>query len=90
MNRLFISTIGQIELITNCYFLLPRLDDYGNIPQERCTTYKHYPLINDTGRRRSPGKALVRPELVPYFNSQSRMAKKVWAAKPIFISQKVE
>ncbi len=33
-------------------------------------------------------KALVRPELVHYFNSQSRMARKL-GGQPIFISQKV-
>ena len=34
-------------------------------------------------------KALVRPELVHYFNSQSRMARKL-GGQPIFISQKVD
>jgi len=34
-------------------------------------------------------KALVRPELVHYFNSQSRMARK-FGGQPIFISQKVD
>jgi len=34
-------------------------------------------------------KALVRPELEPYFNGQSRMARK-YGGQPIFISQKVD
>lgn len=34
-------------------------------------------------------KALVRPELVHYFNNQSRMARKL-GGQPIFISQKVD
>lgn len=34
-------------------------------------------------------KALERPELTPYFNSQSRMARKL-GGQPIFISQKVD